>query len=422
MNVEDFMAKLAAQTAPMQKNENRTKGRVLEKISLNYEGNFGRYQVLPLNDVITDYPFVKLDNTREICIPRKNVAPDGTESVYNAWVKLLPKAEGYRMKDATGRVTSSLTAEEDQLLSEAYMLFDQLYNEIDAKTNINISRDLMRKRNYTIFHAYCCNKWNFDGSREPVRSKFCGLFVSTAKGFTNAVEDDLKGQSIMGEDISYIQNLYSRQLKDRDGFMMFSISRNKSVGMGYNVSVNHKGNAKNMLQEYVITEEEADLMKDPIATLLSWQANREDASVPAEQRRLFNAPLIKEAMAYMTQQLAAVRAAKAAGTSIEAAIKTTNETAFGNTPAATAKTTNDPMLQNQQAQQVNDFANAQAKNDAPFQTPPAAHIDPITSAPVNNNPGQGFGGFSGGFGGGQQAPFAQPGFAQFGKGEGDLPF
>lgn len=420
MNVEDFMSKLAEQSATMQKNENKTRGRVLEKISLNYDGNFGRYQILPMNDVITDHPFVKLENTREICIPRKNVAPDGTESVYNAWIKLLPKREGYRMKDSTGRVTCSLTAEEDQLLSEAYTLFDQLYNEIDAKTNINISRDLMRKRNYTIFHAYCANKWNFDGSREPVRQKFCGLFVSTAKGFCNAVEDDIKGQMIMAnDDLEWLKGIYNRDLSNRTGFMLFSISRNKSVGMGYNVTVNHKPNAANMISDCVITPEEAELMQDPISTFLSWQANREDANnnVPVDQRRLFNAPLVKEAIAFMTQQLAAVRAAKAAGTSIEEAINKTNQTAFGNNTTA-APTTNDPMLQNNVNNSgVNNVADMQARNTAPFQTPPAAHIDPMTSAPVSNNSFGGFGGFSG----------ASSSFGGFNNGgsnstEGDLPF
>ena len=74
--VEDFMAKLAAQTAPMTKNNNQPKSKSLEKIALNYPGNYGRYQILPVNSVITDYPYVTLFNTREVCIPRKQVAAD----------------------------------------------------------------------------------------------------------------------------------------------------------------------------------------------------------------------------------------------------------------------------------------------------------------------------------------------------------
>jgi hypothetical protein len=157
MNVENFMKQLSAQTAPVaSKGTFKPRERVLEKISLNFEGNFGMYQVLPVNSTITDYPFVKLFGTREILVPRKNVAQDGTESIYNAWIKLLPK-DAYQFLDLDGRITSSLTAEEDQLLTEAYTVFDQLYNEIDARNNMQLSKDLLRKRNYTIFNAYCCN-------------------------------------------------------------------------------------------------------------------------------------------------------------------------------------------------------------------------------------------------------------------------
>ena len=119
MNVESFMQQLSAQTAPApSKGTFKPRERVLEKISLNFAGNFGMYQVLPVNNVITDYPYVTLFGTREIMVPRKNVAQDGTESIYNAWIKLLPK-NAYQFLDLNDRVVSSLTAEEDQLLTEA---------------------------------------------------------------------------------------------------------------------------------------------------------------------------------------------------------------------------------------------------------------------------------------------------------------
>jgi hypothetical protein len=175
-----------------------------------------------------------------------------------------------------------------------------------------------------------------------------------------------------------------------------------------------------MLSGVTIPQEEAEMMKDPVANFLGWQANR-DENTPVGQKRLFNAPLMKEAIAFMTSQLAAIRAAKAAGNvSIKDAIAATNRTALENFKPQPK--TNDPMLQAAQAQaqpQVNAEKVASA-NDAPFQTPPAAAIDPITGTPVQ--PQQSFAGF------GQQqtqekAPFTAPsfGFGQAPGGSG-LPF
>ena len=333
--VEDFMAKLAAQTAPMTKSNNQTSNRVIEKISLNYPGNFGRYQVLPMDSVITDYPYVTLFNTREICIPRKQVAADGTETDYNAWIRILPKS-AYQMKDLTGRVVSSLTAEDERLLGEAYSVFDQLFDEIDARNNLEVSKELCRKRNYTIFHAMCLNKWDFEDSRAPKKQNFCGLFVCTAKGFINAVEDNINERNLMnGGDASWVPGVYSRDLTGRDGFVMFSISRSKTSA-GYTVSVSHETGRSQMLAGVTIPEEEAEMMKDPVANFLGWQANREE-NVPAEQRRLFNANLIKEAIEFMTSQLAAIRSAKSSGTSVKDAIDATNRAALANFKPAQPK-------------------------------------------------------------------------------------
>lgn len=409
MDVNDFMQKLSAQAASASKSatEFKQKTRVLEKISLNFPGNHGRYQIFPVNSVVEDYPFVTLFGTREICIPRKSVAADGTENVFNAWIKLLPK-NGYRMKDLTGRSTSSLTAEEEQILDEANTVFDQLYEEVDAKNNVEIAKNLLRRRNYTIFCGYCLNRWDFDtNNRAPVRQNFSGLFVCTAKGFTQAVNDNVQEKALMnGGDIQFIDKIYGRQTTNHDGYMIFSLSRSKTSA-GYNVTVNHEWGHADKLSAYSIPKEDLDLMSDPVENFLGWQANKDDA--PEGSKRLFNASLIKEAIAFMTEQLAAVRMAKQNGTSMEEAVKATNATALANSPAIKAHT-NDPMLQEMSAPSNNMAQNVTANNNAPFQTPPAAHIDPTTSAPVNNN--SGFGGFSG-FGqqGGNSAPFSAPNFA-----------
>lgn len=418
--VEDFMAKLAAQTAPMQKNtQPRTSTKSVEKISLNFPGNFGRYQVLPLDSVVTDYPYVTLFNTREIAIPKKQVGADGTETPYTAWVKLLPK-EGYQMKDMTGRVVSSLTAEEEQLLGEAHTLFDELFTEVDARNNLQMQKDLCRKRNYTLFHAMCLNKWDFEDSRVPKRQNFCGLFVCTAKGFMNAVEDNINEKTLMnGGDASWIQGIYNRELTGRDGFVMFSISKSKTSA-GYSVTCSHESGRSQMLSGVTIPAEEAEMMRDPVASFLGWQANREEG-VQDGQRRLFNANLIKEAIAFMTSQLAAIRLNKQSGQSIEAAIKATNELALKNATVAQPKT-NDPMLVSAQqtaAPQVN-AERVVAANDSPYTTPPAATLDPITGTPVSHSTNP--------FGtqpqaAPQSAPFTAPSFGGFGSApKTDLPF
>ena len=131
--------------------------RSLEKIYLSYPGNYGKYQIFPMNSVVTGYPFVILKDTREIKITKKNVLPDGTENVFDAWIKILP-VDAYQMLDSTGRVVSSLTADDENLLIQASGVFDQLYEELggnqkDQKLNKAIS--LLRRRNYTIFHGKC---------------------------------------------------------------------------------------------------------------------------------------------------------------------------------------------------------------------------------------------------------------------------
>lgn len=406
MDINNFLGMMSEQTASSSiSKSNVEREKTVEKISLNFEGNHGRYQVLPLNNVVTDYPFVKMDNTREICIPRTFTNKEGQQQRYQDWIKILPKS-AYVMRDQTGRLVSSLTSDEDRLLTEAYQIFDSLFNELDAKNNRDQSKDLVRKRNYTIFHAYCLNKWNFDDSRTPVRQNFSGLFIATAKGFVQAVEDNVNETNILeGGDNSWLEDIYGNNLKDRNGFMIFSINRQST---GYTVTVNHKAKAGNALQGVEIPAEDAELMKDPLATFLGRQAKFEE-DVQPEYRRLFNANLIKEAVDFMTSQLAAIRMAKQSGTNVVDAIRATNEDALkGVDIVAQQAATNDPMLQAQQVAQPN-VANIQANNDMPFQTPPAAHIDPLTSAPAQQAQ--------------QSNPFGQPapGFGQP-AGNGGFPF
>ena len=443
MDVNSFIGQLRAQTAAPATKSFKANSRVLEKISLNYEGNFGRYMVLPMNSVVLDYPFIKMDGTREICVPRRNVAQDGTESTYTAWIKLLPK-DAYKFLDINGRITSSLTAADEQLLSEAYIVFDQLYNEIDAKNNQQsvTTRNLMRKRNYTIFNAYCCNFWanNKSGNpRDPQRSKFCGLFVATAKGFMNAVEENISSNNIVGDGgYGWLEQIYGRQQNNRTGYMMFNIGRSRD-SVGYSVTVDHRFDCGSSLSGYSITDEEAEMMQNPVLNFLGWQAGHEDDELPVANRRLFNTVLIQEAIDYMTKQLAGVRSAKESGTSVEEAIKATSESVAleNNTSYIPKNTTNDPMLKTNNVTPGGiSQEEVMTRNNSPFQTPAAAKMDPVTGAPVSNDNGSvGFNGFGGGFAGSGSSSstghFQQPDFTKFGSGnnpkpnengEGDLPF
>lgn len=420
---DDFLEKLAMQT-PKAKEEFKPKNRVLEKVYLNYPGNFGRYQILPMDSVVTDFPFQTLFNTREINLPRKNLAADGTTNVYNAWIKLLPKS-AYIMKDATGRQVSSLSAADEQLLEQSHLIFDQLCAELDMRNNRAPEvTNLLRKRNYTVFFGYCLNKWNSD-SRTPERQNFCGLFVCTAKGFISSIEENITERTLMNNgDASWISSVYNRQLSGRDGFLMFSIQPNK-VQAGYTVTASHEfGRAKN-LEGIAISEEDAELMVDPIETFLGWQAARDENSAPGT-RRLFNPTLTQEAITFMSEQLAAIRMAKQTGMTIADAIENTNNQALANQQFTTSvgQVTNDPMLAEMAAkEQENNFSQVDSSklvnNDSPFQTPPAAHIDPVTNAPKANPFGNSFGGQQQSQG---NAPFSPSFGGGFGGGNNGMPF
>ena len=426
MNVEYFMKQLAEQTTPMNKNVDfKAKNRSLEKISLSFEGNFGRYQIFPFESVVQDIPFITLYDTKEICIPRMGKAADGSPNPYKTWIKLLP-IEGYKMKDSTGRIVSSLTADEEDMLRSARTLFDQVYEELDVKNNLQYMKDVARKRNYTIFHAYCINKWESGGdSRQPIRSNFSGLFVCTAKGFMGAVEESISSKSLLtGGDQKFIEEIYNRNLTGRTGFVLFTIGKSK-VSAGYQVNVQHECNISG-ISNITVPQEDADLMKDPVASFLGWQAAKEDENVPVEQRRLFNRVIIQEAINYMTKQLAAIRAAKQNNSDVNEAMRVTNDLVLKD--LQNQPQTNDPMLQAQDAVNTPDPDFIRQQNTQPFQTPPASKMSPITGAPEETvSSGNSFGNSNNGFGGfgGNSAPsFTSPfgNFSNGNSGTNDLPF
>lgn len=410
--VENFMAQLSAQQAPMMKKAQKSSDKKLEKVALNFPGNFGRYQILPVDNIVTDYPYVTLFNTQEICIPRTYKNADGSEEIKPTWIKIIPK-EGYIMKDQTGRVVSSLTNEDENLLYQARTLFEELYKELDVKNNQDTCKDLIRRRNYTIFNGYCSQRWAEGNQRQPDREHFSALFIATAKGFVSEVSKNIEEKKFeTGDDTAgFLDGIYNRETENRGGCIMMTIGKSQ-VSVGFDVSVNHVIGT-NSVKDYKIPAEDMELMQDPTAAFLGWQAKYEDESVPAESRRLFNATLIKEVIEFMTHKLAALRSAKTAGNGLDPkatvaqAIQTTTQAATAGVQA----TSNDPLLQ--QAQGVN-AANIAANNTTPFQNPPVFHADPTSGAPVGTATTAT-----------QASPFSAPSFANFAaqaQNNGSLPY
>lgn len=415
MNVDEFMARLTANATPSGRVQRfQDAKRTLEKVYLNFPDNFGSYQLFPVGSKANnDYPFVTLSGTREVCVPKKRVTQDGKEENYTMWIKILPKS-AYVMKDLTGRTTSSLTAEDETLLDSAISLWDQIKAEVDhgmvteeQKAQAwNIMRNLIRKRNYTIFNAYCLNRWEMNSTKAPVRSNFSGLFVSTASGFSANLKSDVDQKALMyGGSNDFLQDIYSMEKTGRTGSLFLTINRPAGQTV-YNINFNHVPNTPN-LASIAIPDADYELMGDPLETFLGSQARRDQENVPVGERRLFNATIIRDAISFMTRQLASIRMAKQGNMDIQAAIDATNSAALAEAVTRTATvSTNDPMLAatantGVTGTQVN-VEKIIETNTNPMQTPPAARMNPITGEPVGaTNPTAPASG----------APFSQPGFA-----------
>ncbi len=404
-NVQDFLKTLESSKPQANSNAGGNRDRLLDRVYLNFPDNYGKYQIFPMISTVTGQPFIQMPDTREVKISRLINLHDGSQVTSEPWVKLLPES-AYVMQDQTGRVVSSLTSDEAQLLGTARTLWDQLYKELGGNLKMtdpaNHAKDFLRTRYYTVFNAKCINQWSLDDPRTPKRQNFAGLFVCTAKGFYQAISDNISdGQISHGGDLEWLGQIYNRDLDHRQGYLIFSIALNQNGKVGYTISVTHESDKGQYLTNLGITPEEEAMMQDPVETFLAWQAGKEGGG------RLFNRPLIQETIDYMTKELAAVRMAKSTGASVEDAIKATAASAMSGM-SAPAGYQGDPMIatQNQQATMTHPQA-VMNNNTTPFQNPPAAQIDPVSQTPVNPGAGQGFGNPQfGGFGAGAAAnPF-----------------
>lgn len=417
--VDSFLEKLSS-ISPSTKKRNFESKKLIQRVYCNFKGNFGKYQILPFPSAITNYPFVVLENTREINIPRKNIAADGTVSQYNAWIKILP-VSAYTIKDpSSGRVVNSLTSEEEALLKKVYAVWEELYAEVDGKNNTidPVISKLIRRKNYTIFHGYCVNMFEEGDPRKAARQNFSGLFIMTAKNFVDIVSNNIVDNNIMnGNNPGWLNDIYSSNLTGRKGFMMMSVSQNVG-GPGFNISVNHVLN-DSFLQGVEIPAEEAAEMQNPVETFLGWQARAEGDEVAPAERRLFNAKLMQEVIDFMTDLLARIRLGKQNNTSIKEAIDITTSLLLKNQELSDTRGNQiqDPLLadlakqQETQAQPAaagygfsntpNNPEQVQEKSFGanPFSNPAVSHQDPITGSPVAAEHST------------QEVPFNRPSFA-----------
>ena len=409
--VDSFLEKLSS-ISPSTKKRNFESKKLIQRVYCNFKGNFGKYQILPFPSIITNFPFVVLDNTREINIPRKNIAADGTVSQYNAWIKILPVA-AYNIKDpSSGRVVNSLTADEEALLKRVYAVWEELYAEVDGKNNTidPVISKLIRRKNYTIFHGYCVNMFEEGDPRKPARQNFSALFIMTAKNFVDIVNTNIVDNNILnGNNPGWLNDIYSSDLTGRKGFMMMSVSQNVG-GPGFNISVNHQLN-ESYLQGVAVPEEEAAEMQNPVETFLGWQARSDDMETPTEERRLFNAKLMQEAIDYMTDLLARIRMGKQNNTSIKEAIDITTKLLMqSQEPSDTrGNQINDPLLADLAKQQesqgipagygaANVPNNPEFTQERNFKNPAVSHQDPVTGSPTAADPTK-------------EVPFNRPSFA-----------
>ena len=401
----NFMERLTKQSgSPATRTFNRLT-RKIDRISVNNPETLGRYQVLPINSAVTEFPFIS-GRVRQISLPRRRMDESGEEQNYNAWIH-IPSFEFFQMRDATDRVVSSLTAEDEKLLSSTYNLWEELYSEVDGKTNYPVVKDFIRAKNMTVFSAYCMNFWKYgSNNRTPDRQNFSALFMITTKNFIQSVEANINDKNLTEGGPDWIYNVYNNQLKNRDGFLMFSVNKDKTA-KGFTASATHEFGRSSMLSGVEIPQEDFDAgMDDPVSLFLGWQANSAEREKPSGSRRLFNAALMKEACSYMGTLLSAIRAEKAKDPStpidVMSVVSKVVEDYYKNLP---------PLEPRQQGNGQGVAQEAPQTQSAPVNDSPTTHIDPLMGSqePQSNGFGGGFGGFStpsfgnGGFGGGTQS-------------------
>jgi hypothetical protein len=366
-NLDNFLNGLQEVQAKQKTNKDFDRSKSLQYVNLAHPDNYGKYQILPMLSTATYSPYVYLFNTREVKLqnPKK---PDAT-----TWYKILPD-EAYMFMDETGRVVSALTDAERGLLAELRGLYDKLATYPGAK-------DITRIKNYTLFQGKCINQ--YDIQNKVKKSNFNALFICTSKGVASAVNDDINNQAISFGGVNFVSQIYTRQQNGRTGWLIFSINRAVN-GVGFDVKVTHTPNIPiETTQPYDFTDEDMELFQDPVRTFLTWQGGQDKA---------YNPEVLTE-LKFKIIDL--INKYDGASSSIPVGVvqQATTQTATAAVQGAPVPTSADPMVARMQAEQMppqapqttmaTDQQFVQSQNTNPFQTPPAANIDPISGVPVN---------------------------------------
>lgn len=400
-NISSFLQNLE-QNQPKASGFNGKPDVKIEKIYLSHPDWQGKYQILPVISSESGQPFEFLQKVREIKLNRKITLQNGEEKESQVWMKILP-IDAYKMQSPDGQRVSSLTASDEELLRKVQTSFDILYDELggaskERNPDVNKTVGYMRRRNYSLFYGRCINHWGASDPRNPKHQNFSALFVCSAKGFSEAIKSNLNDSVIQyGDPAEWSGQIYSRESTGRTGFLLFSVNLGVGGQVGYTLTVQHViGNTQ--VSSHTIPSEELELMQDPIEGFLGWQADKR------EPGRLFNRSLMEDLLANLNSQIAAVRASK--GINQGVASQMTSGTAMAGQQAQQGVPGSiDPMLAVNNGQVQAGMTNPAAVmngNTNPYQTPPAAQIDPISQQPVS-----------------PQAPFTSPAFVQAGN---DLPF
>lgn len=403
--LDNFMSMMTRQ-ATIASGQKVVERKALERVHFGQEAAHGTYQIIPFNNPVTDYPYVTMFDTKEVNIPFVQTE-NGQQVEKQNWHKILPK-DVYIMKDPSGRVVESLSAADSQL----YDTVEKAWREVNAalggykkqadRTPAEDKRrsQYVRTKNYTIFNGYCVNRAG-DGGRGTVREKFCALFIVPAKGFMTAVSNNMNQVTAFEQNntTDWIANIYNDDMNSRMGSIILSISRTPTQP-SYNVTVSHKciPNGGAPIQISMSDEDKAYMSNSPIENFLGKLAPENPKSTSPADKRLFNRAEYEKILDALMKILASVTATNSV--SQAQAVAATNQLAMQNIQQPISGSA-DPMLQ----QMVNDpSANGVqqriiANNTNPTVNPPAAHNDPITSAPVNS-----------GFSGGVNFGTATPGF------------
>lgn len=359
-NVQDFLDQLRS-AQPQSSSESESKS--LDRTYIT--ANLGKYQIFPMISTTTRMPFEYLYRTREVNITSKKA--DGSE--YSTWHKLLPECAYDFCSD--GRRVSSLTQAEKDLLNAAYGVFDRMYNVVPESQR----KGFCRYKNYIIGHAHVINYYEVSNNNKPSKSNYDTLLVCTSKDFANAISKDIDIQLInQNNDPSFLNQVYNRQLTGRTGWLIFTIQR-AANGIGFSASANHTVNLGSISGDLTISEEAAELMKDPVRTFLGRQAGED---------KLFNADFINTTISEMAAIIA-----KYEHSAIYVDKESVARSTVAQAQAASPKVapTNDPMIAAAQAHsQPRATLNQEqqlAANNNPFQTPPAAQYDPMSGIQMN---------------------------------------